>query len=132
MSRKDEMAGIARLAGVVSDAAQARLAAQLRRIEELRTSLAALEGKRRSRALELTEPDAALLGGADLRWHRWIDGRRAMLNAELARALAEAGRARAALVQAFGRKLASEALAREASAERARLAARRAERDQAS
>ena len=132
MRPAEEMAALARLAGLASDAAEARLAAHLRRAAELRNSLAALEGERRERATSLTEADPALRAGADLRWHHWIDSRRALLNAELARSLAEADRARAAVRQAFGKKMASEAVARELLATQGLLAARRAERDQLS
>jgi len=126
------MAALARLAGLASSAAEARLAALTRVATELRVRLAALDDARRTRAEELESADAALLAGADLRWHRWIEGRRSALNSELARTLTDIARAQAALRKSFGQRLAAEALAEQEHKDRRRLQDRRAERDQLS
>ena len=126
------MAALARLAGLASSAAEARLAALTRVATELRVRLAALDDARRTRAEELESADAALLAGADLRWHRWIEGRRSALNSELARTLTDIARAQAALRKSFGQRLAAEALAEQEHKDRRRLQDRRDERDQLS
>lgn len=132
MSRARDLAALAQLAGLASSTAEARLSILTRKADDLRTLLAELDTARRDRARGLTAADPAMMAGADLRWHRWIDGRRSALNGELARTLVDVARARAALKHAFGQKLASEALAERGKREGLRDRDRRAERDQLS
>lgn len=84
----------------------------LRQAEQaLHDWLAALDGARRGRAEGLSEADPALVAGADLLWHSWIEQRRAALNAELSRNLVAQEAARAALALTFGRDQATQSLA---------------------
>ena len=122
--RKADLAGLAQLADAAFGAGQARMGALRQREADLRGTIAALDAQRRARAESLGDADPALIAGADMLWHGWIDSRRSALNLELARTLAEQAAARAALRLAFGRKQASEALVSRAQAA-ARLAANR-------
>jgi len=109
-ARMAELAGLAQLADAAFGAGQARMGALRQREVELRTTIAALDAQRNARAQSLGEADPALIAGADMLWHGWIDGRRSMLNLALARNLAEQASARASLRVAFGRKQASDEL----------------------
>jgi len=108
--------------------ALARLAALRRQEADLRAQLSDLEAARRARGAEALATDLALRAGADLRWEVWVDRRAGALTAELARLLARVEAARDALRASFGRRLATEALADRARAERAARRARAEDR----
>lgn len=127
-----DLAALAQLAGLASGAAEARLALLTRKADDLRNRLADLYAARRARADAPDSLDTAMMAGADLRWHRWIDSRRSALNAELARAQVDIARGREALRRAFGQKLAAEDLAARGRAQAQHRRDRRAERDQLS
>ena len=95
--------------------------------QAIRDKLAGLENARRARALSLTDPDPALLAGADLLWQTWIEQRRAALNGDLSRVLLAQETARAALGRAFGRDQVTEALNARARSDRVKTKARRDE-----
>lgn len=100
----------------------------LRQAEQsLHDRLAALDGARRVRAAGLTEADPALMAGADLLWHSWIEQRRVALNAELSRNLVAQEAARAALALTFGRDQATRSLAARALRAKIKCRARRDE-----
>lgn len=127
MSRLTDLRALARLTDTAFAARQSAMG-QLRRHEQaLRDKLAALESDRSVRATSLTgvAPDVALAAGADLRWHAWIEGRRAALNAELSRNRVAQEAARAALARAFGRAQATGVLVGRAVTDRATAQTRR-------
>jgi len=126
--KRNEFAALARLANAAFGAGQARMGALQQREADLRARIAALDADRKARALSLGEADPALLAGADLIWHRWIDRRRAALNLELARTLAEQAAARVELQRSFGRKEATAELLNRATAIARRTAERQADR----
>jgi hypothetical protein len=96
---------------------------------DLREKLASLDNSRKARAAAIsTDPDAALLAGADPLWHRWIDRRRSALNTALARVLVAQELAHTGLVRAFGRKAAAESLCDQHLTETRRAQERAAER----
>jgi len=125
---KTELAGLARLADAAFGAEQARMGALRRRESDIRGTIAALDAQRKARAASLSDADPALMAGADMLWHGWIDSRRSALNLELARNLADQAAARAALRRAFGRKQASEELVNRADASARLAAGRRSDR----
>ena len=73
------------------------------REKRLRDNLAQLVQEKR-RTIERDVPDdAARAAGADIRWHRWVDERRAIINIELAQVLSEKLECQRSLARAFGR-----------------------------
>ena len=124
----EDAAALVRIVSAAYAASQARLGALVRREAELRETLAELQGARvRSGGDDGSDP--ARRAGADLLWQRWVDGRRDMLNRELAQVLAGQARARAALARDFGRDQAIRGLHDRLVAEARTARSRRAERD---
>ncbi|WP_341367488.1 hypothetical protein [Yoonia sp. BS5-3] len=120
-----DLKGLTVLSGLSFRAAQARMAALLEREARLRRNLLQLTESRSAQAQASRAPDeAALVAGADIRWHHWVDQRRAVINTELAQVLALQENCRAALKEAFGREQAAQSLferaAREGSRKRKR------------
>ena len=78
---------------------------KLQQLEKaIRDQLSDLVVKRDASAQRATESgDAALTAGADVRWHRWIDQRRATLNQELASILSRKAAVKVRLQKSFGR-----------------------------
>lgn len=108
--------GLAALSGLTFRAAQARMAKLLAREADLRRNLAQLTESRSAQARASRAPnEAALVAGADIRWHHWVDQRRAIINTELAQVLALQDNCRVALKQAFGRDQAAQTLLRNAA-----------------
>lgn len=129
MSRAQrDMDGLAQLSDMIFAARQLEMRALRTAEAALRTRLAALDADRHARGLSVNSDDPALIAGADLLWHGWIDARRVALNATLAQNLGAQEIARAGLVQAFGRMQASRSLAQTARQDRARDVASRRER----
>ncbi len=126
--RTGSLGALLPLAGVLADAAEARLAALRREEADLRGRLAALEAARRDRAGRALAPDLALRAGADLRWEAWVGGRSAEMTAELARLLARIEGAKAELRREAGRRAAVEDLLARERAGRAAKAAKAEER----
>ncbi len=92
------------LSGLQFRAAQAEMAAILRREEGLRQNLAQLTQSKQSQARAPRAPDdAALVAGADIRWQQWVDQRRATINGELAQVLVLKENCKHKLKIAFGR-----------------------------
>ena len=84
-------------------AAQSTSASLAAREKGLRDNLAQLVQEKR-RTIERDVPDdAARAAGADIRWHRWVDERRAIINIELAQVLSEKLECQRSLARAFGR-----------------------------
>ncbi len=105
------MEGLVALSGISFRAAQARMAELLAREADLRRNLAQLTESRSAQANAPRAPDeAALVAGADIRWHHWVDQRRATINMELAQVLALQDNCRFALKKAFGRDQVAQSL----------------------
>lgn len=105
------MKGLVDLSGLSFRAAQARMAELLTREAALRRNLAQLTESRAAQAQAPRASDeAALIAGADIRWHHWVDQRRATINTELAQVLALQENCRVALTKAFGRDQVAQSL----------------------
>ena len=107
-------------------AVQAQLAALTRQETALREQLASL-ARDRAEQSGRDAADAAVRAGADVRWHRWIDSRRLLLNQELAQLRARRLRQVKVVKAAFGRKEALVALAARVRAADRQQRARRAD-----
>lgn len=104
MTQHSDLVNLARLSAVKLDAEQAKMAETLRRETSIRESLANLDRRRQSRFdATIQADDTALIAGADIRWHQWIDQRRIVLNTELAQVLALKDGHKKTLRTAFGR-----------------------------
>ncbi len=110
-----DWAALARLTGTTFDAAQARMALFRQRELALRATMAALESDRKTRAEAAIAGDPAQRAGADVLWQQWVDRRRAALNMELARTLAQIEAARSTLARAHGRHQVTASLAKDAT-----------------
>lgn len=114
--RPGDLAGLARLAGAASEAAEGRLAALRREEAGLRRRIADLEECRRCRAAGARATDVSLRAGVDLRWEGWVDRRTGAMAEELARLRARIEVARDDLARALGRRTATDALLNQARA----------------
>lgn len=90
------------------DAERARLAAQGRRIAQLREHFQALDLRSGGNDREAFDP--AERAGADLAWHGWVEGRRRQINAELLRLREQQEAQRARVADAFGKLTAARTL----------------------
>jgi hypothetical protein len=106
-----QMKGLVHLSGLTFRAAQANMAAILARETALRLNLLQLtESKAAQAEMARQSGEAALIAGADIRWHHWVDQRRATINTELAQVLALKDNCHAKLKITFGRDQAACAL----------------------
>ncbi len=104
MTDRDRLDKLGELSGLQFRAAQAEMATLLRREERLRQNLTQLTRSKQSQARAPRAPDdAALVAGADIRWHQWVDQRRSTINGELAQVLALKDSCMQKLRTAFGR-----------------------------
>lgn len=127
MEDLNRLRALSRLTEAVRDKSQAEMAALKQAETALRDHITALAQARHDRATETaTDLDHAIRSGVDMRWHTWIDQRRAALTTELARNLAAQENARAGLAQAVGRNEAVLELIDRTRAARAQALARRA------
>ncbi|MEL6839622.1 MAG: hypothetical protein AAFP85_10040 [Pseudomonadota bacterium] len=107
----ERLEGLTQIAGLAFRAAQAEMATLARREADLRRNLAQLTESKSTLARSARRSDeAALIAGADMRWHQWVDQRRATINAELAQVFALMENCREKLRQAYGKDQAAEAL----------------------
>lgn len=101
---KDQLLQLAEITDAVFQSAQTVLAKEVLREKELRAVLKALVADQSNRAEQImAEPDAALIAGADVQWRAWVEQRRRLINAELAKCLVAQARHREAAAKAFGR-----------------------------
>lgn len=122
------MAGLVAVSTLKFRAAQTEMAELLSREAALRANLADLVARKAAQAGAARQPgEAALIAGADMRWHRWVDQRRAVINTELAQVLALKENCRARLKDAFGRDQAAHALRDRAVRAQKRALQRRAD-----
>lgn len=111
MNRKRDHDGLVQLSGLRLRVAQADMADILNREAALRRNLEQLIESKKTQAIAPRESDeAALIAGADIRWHQWVDQRRAAINAELAQIRVQKETCRAKLMNAFGRDQAAQTL----------------------
>ena len=104
MRKTRQLDGLQQVSELQFYAAQTEMAELLRKETALRRNLEQLmQGKASQARAPREADDAALIAGADIRWHRWVDQRRARINIELAQLLALKENCRARLKQAFGR-----------------------------
>ncbi|MEJ6403212.1 hypothetical protein [Yoonia sp. 2307UL14-13] len=112
MNDRRKTLALAKLMEVSFQAAQADMAKLNGEEAQLRQRMRDLtdEVSRRATAMRpIDEP--ATIAGADLRWHCWIDQRKAKINAELARVLARQETCRIRLSKSFGKRQIAAAIA---------------------
>lgn len=125
MRKMRDMDGMVNLAGLRFRVAQAAMAELLEKEAGLNRNLFQLTHSKSDMAQAARRSDdAALIAGADIRWHHWVDQRRAAINAELAQIRVAKENHMAAVKLAFGRDQTTKAL-RDKVAETARQTARR-------
>jgi hypothetical protein len=126
MTDDRHLAALCALSAISYRAAQAEMAELMTREEGLRRNLDQLVLQRQARFEGGLDPsDTALRGGADMRWQRWVDQRRAVINAELALVLAQRSECRRRLQHAFGKDQAIQMLHAEAKSRVKQLRQRR-------
>ncbi len=124
---KDRLEGLCELTALQMQTAQAALAEVTAREMGLRGQLQILVADRRAVAERTRQPDEpAFTAGADLRWHRWVDQRREVINAELARVLVLKEERLRGLRLAFGRDQASAEISKASARQRGVTQKRRA------
>lgn len=122
------MGRLAQLTAVRLQAAQTEMAKLNRQEAALRNNLAQLVADRTAASDQaLARGGATPLAGTDIRWHAWVDERRATINAELAHILALKEACATRLKRAFGRDQAAQMLQRQAAQNTLRVARRRAD-----
>lgn len=113
--------------GLALRVAQAELNVLKAKEESLRRNLVDLTVQKALIARKpRTTADPALIAGAEMRWQRWADQRRAAINVELAQVLALIDQSEHRLRRIFGRDQVAQALTRQVSQENALRIRRRA------
>ena len=121
------LSALTQVTAVALQAAQTEMAQLNREEMALRDTLAQLVADRAAQTDQaLADGAATPLAGTDIRWHAWVDGRRATLNAELANVLARKEACQSRLRLAFGRDQAAQALAKKVTLQAQIIAIRRA------
>lgn len=111
--KKKQFRGLADLTQLRFAATEAKLSGILQREKALRAQLAMLhEDRHASAQAERVATEPAFRAGADIRWHQWIEHRRAVLNQELAQTLAHRERQLKQVREAFGKNEAVKELVR--------------------
>ena len=113
MTRKTkQMAELRGLTNLALRAVQLELAQLGSKERALRQNLTDLTTQRSDRAQAIHDSgDPAFTAGADLRWHQWVDQRRAVINIELVRVMAQIDQCQGRLRRTFGRDQAVQSLA---------------------
>lgn len=105
------LAGLVQLTGAQFRAVEAEMTALQQQEAQLRNSLAQLMKRRQTSSVSTCASEtAAMIAGSDVRWQQWVDQRRAVINAELAKVLVAKEKCRSRLQRAFGRDQATQAL----------------------
>lgn len=106
---------------------QGEMAQLLHRELGLRENLRQLVASRTLRHGEtLQQSDPALKAGADIRWHKWVDERRAVINTELAQVIGQKEHCRARLQRSFAQDQAVHALMKQSISQEQLIRERRA------
>lgn len=117
MNRLADLAKLGQLAGVVYESERAALLRLADREAGIHAQLRDLNAARAAQSTaERSADEPAMIAKADMRWHRWIDQRREVLNRELAQVLALKSQQQMKLQTAFGRHQATLKLAQRAAA----------------
>jgi hypothetical protein len=106
---RDRISELQDLTSLALRAVQTEMAALGSREADLRQYLNDLSVQKRRDPRAVDDP--ALIAGADLRWHYWVDQRRAAINAELAQVMAQSENCQTRMRAMFGRDQAVRALA---------------------
>lgn len=121
-----QLKGLRKLAALQFQARQKEMAELHQQEAALQQNLADLLGDRAARdAVKAGAADPAMRAGADVRWHAWIDQRRAVINQELAKVRARMAALEPKLRRAFGKDLVAQHLQKTAQKDARRAAARR-------
>lgn len=106
--------GLGQVTNLKYRAHQTEMATLLAREASLRRNLADLVSERdATAAVRRSSDDPALIAGALIRWHAWVDQRRATINGELAQVLAKKAECAQRLRHAFGKDQVAQALIRQ-------------------
>lgn len=104
MTRKADIAGLRSLTDLRLRIAKAEMAQLVEREMALRQNWRDLQERKRNQTQFLrTTDDSALIAGADIHWHRWVDQQRAKINEALLQVMLKKNACRATLNAAFGR-----------------------------
>lgn len=127
MIRTHQLSALQQMAALRFRAVQSEMAALLAKETALRQNLDQLVHARRSQVeAQRADDDVALVAGADVRWHRWVDQRRGVINTELAQVLAQKAACHVRLQTAFGKDQAAQELLKRAMSADQQIAERRA------
>lgn len=127
MTGDTRLEGLLRLTALQLQIARGELARLRETEEKLRQNLTELSQTKAMQAqLSRRSDDAALIAGADIRWHTWVDQRKSLINMELAQVLAAQDTCRAKLINAFGRDQAAMRLSEVTMTEKTATKKRRA------
>ena len=115
MNRKQQLAGLQQLSGLQFRITRAEMTDLVHKEMALRQNLEQLiQSKANQAQAKRNSDEAALIAGADIRWHQWVDQRRAKINMELAQILALKENSRTKLRRAFGRDQVTQSLHKQA------------------
>lgn len=125
MNKLVQMKAMQELVNMRLKIVEAELATILSKERRLRGNLAQLV-KDRNVSLRADEfANVAQVSGAEIRWHRWVDARRGLINQELAHVLAKKIECQRMLRRAFGKDQALQALIKDQSIKMSRQKLRR-------
>ena len=103
-NKKEQLVKLQALTSISFETVQIEMAEIGRLEDELRSQLRNLSKIGKVSSADLNgNLDPAVMAGADLRWQRWADHKKRMINSELANVLARKENCRNKLIQAFGR-----------------------------
>ena len=127
MNDSKQLAQLQKLTALKLDVAHSEMSLLWTKEAALRSNLDQLVQTRCAQSQAPRAPyEAALIAGADIRWHRWVDQRRAVINHELAQVLAQKAVSRIKLQKAFGKDQAAQHLKKQVAAEVRQTTVRRA------
>lgn len=110
MSELKRMRALKMLTAAQFSRVQSQLAGLTAKENRLRDNLAQLVNDKRKTAERSDLSDVARAAGADIRWHKWVDERRAVINIELAQVLSRKLECQRKLRRAFGKDQALDVL----------------------
>lgn len=117
---------LVKIADLRYQSVQFEMAVLLEQEYGLRANLQQLTAQKQAAAITMeTGNDYAVAAGVDLRWHHWVDQRRAVINMELAKVLAQQAELRLRLRQAFGKSQVAQAIATQSAMHARQVKARR-------
>lgn len=102
MSKDLKLQDLAKLSTIKLQVVQVEMAKLKEREAALRLSIKNLSESKHHQISTASASDPALIAGANIRWHQWVDQRKTSVNYELAQVLAQRERYLAQLKLAFG------------------------------